>query len=84
MRSSLFRGGLFLLCWVAMTAFADDNIKQPALAGTWYPAAGDALSKALGVYFDQAAVSGGKDIGVVIAPHAGYDFSAWVAPTVRR
>lgn len=64
---------------VSMPVFADDNIKQPALAGTWYPASGVALSLSLDQYFKEADVSENKDVGVVIAPHAGYDFSAWVA-----
>lgn len=59
---------------VSMPVFADDNIKQPALAGTWYPASGVALSLSLDQYFKEADVSENKDVGVVIAPHAGYDF----------
>ncbi len=62
-----------------MAAFADDNIKQPSLAGAWYPASAKALSTSIDGYLKEADSRTDRDVGVVIAPHAGYDFSAWVA-----
>lgn len=62
-----------------MTVFAEDDIKQPVLAGTWYPAEAERLATALDLYFKEADVPSGKKVGVIVSPHAGYDFSASVA-----
>ncbi len=64
---------------IASAAFAAD-VKDADLAGSWYPASGPALERELQTYLNAAnpaAVDG--HIFAVIAPHAGYQFSAPVA-----
>ena len=56
------------------------TVRQPAVAGQFYPAQADELRKMLEEYLGQAAVPppGGKLVGL-IAPHAGYMYSGKVA-----
>jgi len=64
---------------IAFAAFAAD-VKDADLAGSWYPASGPALEREIQAYLDEArpaAVDG--HIFAIIAPHAGYQFSAPVA-----
>lgn len=61
---------------IAGPAFA----KTADLAGSWYPADGAALRQLLGGYLEKADIQQiNGDIRVIIAPHAGYYFSAPVA-----
>jgi AmmeMemoRadiSam system protein B/AmmeMemoRadiSam system protein A len=68
------------LCVMANAVFADDNVKQPRLAGTWYPSGGVELGKMLDAFAAQADKPvPGRNIGVVISPHAGYAYAGPVA-----
>jgi AmmeMemoRadiSam system protein B/AmmeMemoRadiSam system protein A len=69
-----------------MPLFAEDQVKAPRLAGSWYPAGKAELSAAIDGYFKaaDASLADGKDIGVIIAPHAGYAFSGAVAATAYK
>jgi MEMO1 family protein len=62
------------------------HIRPPAVAGTFYPADPDALRREVKYYFDAvdpslrgAAQQDGPPVRAVIAPHAGYRYSAPVA-----
>ena len=67
---------LILLPFAAISA----DVKEPDLAGSWYPASKDVLSSVLDSYFKEAkAVSVNGDIVAIIAPHAGLMYSGPVA-----
>ncbi len=85
------RKKLFLVLFVIIFAmikpfaYAQENVKTSALAGSWYPAGKAELSRMLDGF-----LSGVKDgvsatdimpenIGVLVSPHAGYVFSGPVA-----
>jgi len=72
---------LMLILIVAAISFAADmNIKQPDLAGSWYPASKDILSSVLDSYFKEAKVGTiDGDVVAIIAPHAGLMYSGPVA-----
>ncbi|MDP3789514.1 MAG: AmmeMemoRadiSam system protein B [Candidatus Omnitrophota bacterium] len=72
---------ILVLAILPLTALAADmDIKQPDLAGSWYPASKDVLSSVLDSYFKEAkAVSVNGDIVAIIAPHAGLMYSGPVA-----
>ena len=54
--------------------------RQPAVAGSFYPADADELTAMLKAFFDKAPVADPKgEIAAVISPHAGYVFSGQVA-----
>jgi AmmeMemoRadiSam system protein B/AmmeMemoRadiSam system protein A len=57
-----------------------EAIREPAVAGSWYPDNPDALSQAIKRYLDNAEKEKieGKVIGLV-SPHAGYIYSGQVA-----
>ncbi|NTV29606.1 MAG: AmmeMemoRadiSam system protein B [Candidatus Omnitrophica bacterium] len=59
---------------------ADDNIKQPNVAGSFYPGDAAGLSKAVETFLAQAGqLKTSGAIGVIISPHAGYVYSGGVA-----
>lgn len=58
-----------------------ENVKQPAVSGTFYPADANVLRTAVDAYL-AAATDGPRNSGrllALIAPHAGYVFSGQVA-----
>lgn len=62
------------------------HIRPPAVAGTFYPADPEALRREVGTYLDgvdpalrQAARENDPPIRAIIAPHAGYLYSAPIA-----
>ena len=54
-------------------------VRSAAVAGTWYPAAPDALASAVDGYVGAAAVAPLPGIRALLAPHAGLMFSGPVA-----
>jgi MEMO1 family protein len=54
-------------------------IKQPAVAGSWYPADRQALALAVSSYFRSTANQNLGAVRALIVPHAGYDYSGRVA-----
>ena len=69
----------FLIFALASAAFAGD-VKEPDLAGTWYPDSGPVLKKMLQGYLDEARpekIDG--HLFAIISPHAGYQYSGPVA-----
>lgn len=62
--------------WAAPAA----DVKEPDLAGSWYPASKDILSSVLDSYFKEAKVGTiDGNIVAIIAPHAGLMYSGPVA-----
>jgi len=72
---------LVVLASIASVLFASrDSVKEPAVAGAFYPGEEGALADAVGGYLSNAAVrpESGRLIAL-IAPHAGYRYSGQVA-----
>ncbi len=57
------------------------RVRQPAVAGTFYPADARDLDAAIQSYVSQVTVPGGPAPKAIIAPHAGYIYSGPVAAT---
>ena len=57
------------------------RVRQPAVAGTFYPADARDLDAAIQFYVSQVTVPGGPAPKAIIAPHAGYVYSGPVAAT---
>lgn len=76
---------LFLISWAFVGSFAADiccaaNVKEPNVAGAFYPADKSELARLIQKYMDEArpeAVQG--EPVVLISPHAGYIYSGPVA-----
>ncbi len=81
----IFSGVVALAVSLAMTnpfAFAQENIKEAKLAGSWYPGTRPELDRMLDAFFAAVGDQGmapDEDIGVIVSPHAGYPFSGPVA-----
>ena len=61
------------------------EIREPILAGTWYPGRSDVLSRDIKRYLDNVGeekVEG--DIVALMSPHAGYEYSGQVAAYAYR
>jgi AmmeMemoRadiSam system protein B/AmmeMemoRadiSam system protein A len=77
---------VFIIAVIAMTISnwssdgASGEVREPRIAGSWYPGTEKALRKQLETFFDNAEVKppDGK-IRAVIAPHAGYVYSGQTA-----
>ena len=55
-------------------------VRQPAVAGSWYPGDADALRESIQKYVAKAALPDGLGtVHAVIAPHAGYVYSGPIA-----
>jgi len=71
-----------LVCPIAVTAQGSGSgtLRQPAFAGTFYPASPDQLQDDLDGYFAKASPAELEGrIRTLIVPHAGYDYSGVVA-----
>lgn len=79
MRLKLFRALIFTLLLLPSVAFTLD-IKDADLAGTWYPADADTLSKQIKDYLNPANPAAiDADLIAIISPHAGIEYSGPVA-----
>ncbi len=56
-------------------------IRQPAVAGSFYPGESSALSSAVEGFLDAAEIGDGPPPKAIIAPHAGFVYSGAVAAT---
>lgn len=64
---------------------ADGQVRQPAVAGTFYPSNADELRREVQAYLDAADVPPVKgEILAAMAPHAGYRYSAAIAAYVHK
>ncbi|MBC8402072.1 MAG: AmmeMemoRadiSam system protein B [Candidatus Marinimicrobia bacterium] len=77
-----------LICLTALLSLGcgtglkhDDNsdIRQPAVAGQFYPADAERLTRALDYYLEDARPVGAVRPIAIIAPHAGYIYSGQIA-----
>jgi hypothetical protein len=60
--------------------FADEKMKSAALAGSWYPGDARKLGDMLDGYLKAAVIAETLgEIGVIISPHAGYEYCAATA-----
>lgn len=57
----------------------DKHIREPAVAGRFYPANADELAKTVQQYLDAAETHAGPVPKALIAPHAGYMYSGPIA-----
>ena len=83
MKSSSLRNFIILLlciCFSECKGQTDESfIRNPAVAGKFYPADSSKLRNALKYYFEDA-ISGSKESPIaIIAPHAGYLYSGQIA-----
>lgn len=76
---------LILACFLLALACAeagtpDENVRRPCCAGSWYPGDAEGLAKVVDGLLEEASPPkiDGKPLAI-IAPHAGYRFSAPVA-----
>lgn len=61
------------------------GVRSPAVAGSFYPANPDTLRRWVGEFLRAAtAKPAGEEIVGVVAPHAGYPYSGWVAGETYR
>jgi AmmeMemoRadiSam system protein B/AmmeMemoRadiSam system protein A len=68
------------VCLMARPSFGEQNIKHPNVSGQFYPADPKALSSQIESFLTQANIEpSSKPIQMIIAPHAGYDYSGGVA-----
>ncbi|HWR73563.1 MAG TPA: AmmeMemoRadiSam system protein B, partial [Nitrospirota bacterium] len=75
----------FLLFFPAALGCSED-VKQPAVAGSFYPADAAILRTTVDAYLAAAGKSapGGGRLIALIAPHAGYQYSGSVAALSYR
>lgn len=55
------------------------NVKEPGVAGAFYPDEREGLKKLISSYMENPGKEELRDIGILIAPHAGYVYSGQVA-----
>ena len=68
-----------LTWWTSIaTATVDPGIRQPAVAGQFYPGDAEKLTGAIGAYLASALPAGGERPVALIAPHAGYIYSGQI------
>ncbi len=69
-----------MLLMVIFPSACSATVKEPAVAGSFYPADKESLSAELDRYLSlPAAESDDGRLLAVVAPHAGYVYSGWVA-----
>jgi len=61
------------------TSVGAKTLRQPAVAGRFYPANPDKLRKMVDAFMESAKVSARGKVKAVIAPHAGYAYSGPIA-----
>ena len=78
MKKKLILAALFFF-FLSGTCLAQ-QIKKPAVSGTFYPDSPKILAEKIKQFLDWAEIEElDKDISVLISPHAGYDYSGSVA-----
>ena len=80
MRTILFVLSVLCFSFSFIALSSAENIKEPNVAGQFYPAEKDVLSRMIDGFLDKANPSEIKaDIFALISPHAGYEFSGSTA-----
>ncbi len=62
-----------------MTGVRERVVREPAVAGTFYPASPDRLRAMIRMFLDEASVPALVRVRAVISPHAGYVYSGPIA-----
>lgn len=71
---------LLISCIMGPFAFAQESIKKQNVAGAFYPADRADLSKIVDSFLSSASKPKGmEEVGIIITPHAGYEYSGLVA-----
>jgi AmmeMemoRadiSam system protein B/AmmeMemoRadiSam system protein A len=71
---------IFMIILFSVSAFGAEVVKQPNVAGQFYPADKNELSKGIDGYLKGYKVIGGEgELIALIVPHAGYQYSGKVA-----
>ena len=71
---------LFLVACLSFDVSAEDNVREPAVAGSFYPSSGSELQAMIAGYLNKAPDEGpAGDILAAVAPHAGYVYSGAIA-----
>ena len=70
---------LSLGCGTGLKQSDNSDIRQPAVAGQFYPAAAARLIQAIDYYLEDARPAGAKQPIAIITPHAGYIYSGQIA-----
>jgi hypothetical protein len=77
---SLFASLISMIILLSTAALCADIVKQPNVAGKFYPADRGELSRAIDSYLKGYKVIGGEgELIALIVPHAGYEYSGKVA-----
>jgi AmmeMemoRadiSam system protein B/AmmeMemoRadiSam system protein A len=63
----------------AVDALPAAAVRDPAVAGQYYPAAADTLRKAIDAYLAEARAAVSSEPVAIVAPHAGWVFSGQIA-----
>lgn len=76
---------LFIFLWIPYLGLSKEKIRQPIIAGSWYPANKDELNKQIDDFFAKAKLNlnikiENPLIGIIV-PHAGYIYSGYGAAT---
>ena len=72
----------FLLCLICIAASAAGDVRQPAMAGSFYPDDPDEVRAMVEEMVDRARSDvGGPPARAIVVPHAGYVFSGPTAAT---
>lgn len=89
MNTGKFNNMFFLFLLIAFlqayphTALGEESrvsaIREPILAGTWYPGSKDSLNQSLEAYLSKVTPESAADIKGIIVPHAGHIYSGQVA-----
>ena len=84
MRIMLFVVALLMICALSLytkrpLSSLKENVRPPAVAGSFYPADPAELGKMLDQYLAQAKVPAVPDLVAIVSPHAGYQYSGPVA-----
>jgi len=72
----------FALLCLTLTCYGNQDegrVRQPAVAGQFYPGDAQQLAGAIDAYLDDAVAPQGKRPVALIAPHAGYIYSGQIA-----
>jgi AmmeMemoRadiSam system protein B/AmmeMemoRadiSam system protein A len=77
--TSVFTFALLCVTWACYGDQAESRIRQPAVAGQFYPGDARHLAGAIEAFLNDAVTPLGKRPLILIAPHAGYIYSGQIA-----
>ena len=80
----MWRAMIFLTALTGFSVHAgkinpEEKVRQPAVAGAFYPADPAGLARMVDEFLSQASVADVQDLVALVSPHAGYIYSGHVA-----